>query len=340
MTHSRATATLDQLADADTEAARGRVGPRWVIPEQPPLLVGCLGEGTDFRPCATACGPWLLWERVTSFTQSKPLPRGGLLRAFVELGRMDKPVSDKVIARFAARFGPLQLEPEQTINDAWWLPRARARALQQDRDPLVIEAKVAAGWHPSAHVHPTTPTFIPEPVGLWRGLTRQVGAILACAAAVRDGADPTDADADVTMRMLGSYHQWGCSFTPTGAGRMVVEAVNLWLRRGGVTQRVVVRPGAGREPRFPADYSFDLVSDNLLGQVAIELARAALGTDGVQVCEGCGETFTPKRRNSRYCDKPRCQHEKQALAARQYRARQRARRAASAESSSVRPGEG
>ena len=207
---------------------------------------------------AVAFGGLLQWRRLG--LRSQPTANGSepnMLEAFIRLAN----AQDDSVARFALRWG--------VLRDGEWL----------------LEGS--------------------EPLAEWRAVAEHFAAVMDVAARLRigDAVDPErwarlgrtglvdvellagpDGEPEVRLRhQLWPLSPFARQCSPPEAVGYIVSG---WLRRSAV--------GLGLS--WTDRPQVVLVPRSLLGGLALQLAFAVSGADGLALCSSCGRPFTPKRR--------------------------------------------
>ena len=163
-----------------------------------------------------------------------------------------------------------------------------------------------------------------EPLELWRHYARQARALLNIAARLHrdEPGELAEWQAVYARQPLMDQAQLEkLAGAPVESQRFFVEmAVNEWLKMASVQPEFQWRYGSPR---------ITLSGAGLFPALALQLMAAIARTDGLALCTGCGSPYTPKRRprtgTRHYCQECRDAGVPQRDAARDYRARRRAR---------------
>lgn len=126
-----------------------------------------------------------------------------------------------------------------------------------------------------------------EPLSAWREWSRRARATLAIAARLhRDDPKPGRED---DWAVLGAWGRWDVGEDVSVDRRMLGRAVDDWLRNTRARPRVRWNPEAERP-------SVEIASFGLFQNLARDLALTVARRDGLAVCDGCGNPYTPSRK--------------------------------------------
>jgi hypothetical protein len=167
-----------------------------------------------------------------------------------------------------------------------------------------------------------------EPIAVWKHFSRQMRALLAIAAELREGREGRPSDWDVV------YEVAEPSQRPFGSGwakkdRRIGDADVLDIQRFQLGLIVDEHLSfSGLRPRFEWKYSssprFSPLSGNMFGALSIQLALTIQAPRGLALCSECGAIYAPNIRTrpnvDHYC--PTCR----SLGAPQRNAKRRSRR--------------
>lgn len=183
------------------------------------------------------------------------------------------------VARFARRWGPLQLCEHGT-----------------SLGHCVRRPALAGLWHGR------------EPVTGWCLRSAEALLIGRIAAALRTGDPPSRADLEV-LTSLDDARSPQRQSSPTarfhrdhGDPRaVIVLLMNQWLDHGDVTIRMQWSPRGSR---------LHLQTAGIYGVIGFALATAISGSQGIWMCDSCGRPYFRQRARKRgqgaYCDAPEC----------------------------------
>ncbi len=237
-----------------------------------------------------ATGELLVW-RWGAPAERRQLPGHGLLDDFVRLADAEP---ERILV-YARHWG------------VFWLPR---RHMRLDRRPERLLAQEEAWRQQEAR------EWASEPLTLWRSYSRQARAILTIAAVLANGR-PEEEEAlwEESWAVLEAAGGWPA----TDPHAALAQAIDDWLKLGDVRPRVRYIDGAPRLRLRPS---------GLLGALGLALSAAISRAQGVDICRGCSQPYTPERKpvatRRNYC--PACRAAKVPLrdAKRDQRARNRA----------------
>ncbi len=188
-------------------------------------------------------------------------PSAGMLEGFCKL---DKAKPER-IAAYARRWGPLRLKGQQ---------------IRLDRGPTM------PGGEPERERG--VRKWEGESLNLWRSLARQVRAILNIAAALRQDQRGSDQDWQI---LFDDGDSWPRLEEDSIEQERIILAsqVDRWLSGGGIRPKFYWHPG--QSPRL------HLQPYGLYGALGLMLAATISGVQGIALCIGCKEFYTPEPRS-------------------------------------------
>lgn len=174
-----------------------------------------------------------------------------------------------------------------------------------------LRLALAAGEADSAGCEPLRPgqtsglpkkAYAWEPIELWRTFSHQARSILEIADRLKQRKVGDPSDWAVVYMASGRAAPWWDQTLQVE--RLVLASVlNEWLTLGGVRPSI-----SWRGPLAEIDY----VGPNLFSVIALQLAFAVSGGDGISTCSGCGRVYPrqrrPKEGQRNYC--PECRRRK------------------------------
>lgn len=222
-------------------------------------------------------------------------PDATLLTEFLQLGPT---ASAQAFAAFARAHGLLGLAP---------LSRPR---------PVT-----AHGWVPDLGTilaprlgYAVAPRVQQESLGLWRRISREVGAIARIGAALRSGTiadrdewaalsdvmrfplrsgEVTSTGSPIDNRVRDGSGAWVTldSDSPNDQRTALIAVLGAWMSMGAVVPAMAWTPGS--------DQPFIALSvSTLFGGIVLQLAASVAGAAGLVLCSNCSTPFIPERRPS------------------------------------------
>lgn len=192
-----------------------------------------------------------------------------------------------VLNSVAARFGALSTHSEFLKHAgaalADWQSQyapTECRPLGLDRTKNELVPKAALAW---------------EPIESWRLFAGQAVSVLQIAHRLRGGKVGLPADWQRVYGLSGQQAPWWDQHVDVER-LILARVINEWLALGGV------RPSLSWSRPDP---DVQLFGANLFSAIALQLAFAVSGRDGIAVCSACGRPYLPTRRpkagQRRYC---------------------------------------